>query len=68
MLDTAVTNGAAREVTAQEYDHQMTKAEKQSAVWVMKNGERQKCYAVNDKMLYTAITALDFQPASTIRS
>ncbi len=59
VLDTAVSNGAAREVTQQEYDHQMTKAEKESAVWVMKNGERQY-YAIDDKMLYTAVTALNF--------
>ena len=59
VLDTAVRTGAAREVTAQEYLHQMTKAEQKNAVWVMKGGERQY-YAVDDKMLYTAITALDF--------
>ena len=59
VLDTAVTTGAAREATAQEVEHLMNKQERAATAWVMVNGERQY-YAINDRMLYTAVTALDF--------
>ena len=55
-----VHNGSAAEITAQEYEHQLTKAErKNTAVWVMKEGKKQY-FQISDPFLHTAITALDF--------
>jgi len=59
VLDTAATNGAAREVTAQDVQHLMTNRDSQGVVWVMDGGEK-RYFQITDPMLHTAITALDF--------
>ncbi len=58
VLDVAMTNGAAEEVTQRQAGY-MKQSEKDKLVWVMNNG-RQQHFAITDPMLYTAITALDF--------
>jgi hypothetical protein len=58
VLDTAVTNGAAIERSERELAT-MTKAERKNTVWVMNNGRKQS-FEVQDPMLFTAISALNF--------
>jgi hypothetical protein len=58
VLDTGVTNGAVRELSARDIAYQ-SKAEKRATVWVMNTGQKQ-FFEVHDPLLFTAISALDF--------
>lgn len=58
VLDTAVTNGAAAELSARDIAYQ-SKAEKKNTVWVMNDGQKQS-FLVTDPMLFHAISALSF--------
>lgn len=58
VLDTAVTNGAAIEVSKEDVGY-MSKRDREGLVWVMNDGQRQS-FQVTDPMLFTAISALDF--------
>lgn len=60
VLDTASSdaNGAARKITAQEYDHQMSKTDKEDSTWTMVDGKKQYWH-ITDPMLFDAIGALN---------
>jgi N12 class adenine-specific DNA methylase len=58
VLDTALTNGAVTELSARDLATQ-TKAERKNTVWVMNNG-RQQSFRIDDPLLFTAVSALNF--------
>lgn len=59
VLDVAVTNGAAVELSQRDISY-ASKKDKESHVWIMNNGQRQ-LFQVTDRLLFTAISALDFK-------
>lgn len=59
VLETALKDGIVERVTAKQYDHEMTKAEKADVIWTMVDGEK-TYWRVDDAFTLKAITALDY--------
>lgn len=59
VLMQAAADGIVSRITAADYDHKMTKAEKADVVWTMVNGDKQY-WRVDDPMTLKAVAALDY--------
>ncbi len=64
VLETALEDGIVEKVTTKQYDHEMTKAQKEDVVWTMVDGEK-TYWRVDDPFTLKAITALDYVQSST---
>jgi hypothetical protein len=64
VLDKAVADGVATEVSLKEYTYEMSKAEQAETVWTMRDGEK-TYYRIDDPFLLKAISALDYVQSNT---